>query len=268
VSATEQTKGRGTKGRQWIGSKGNTFVTIAIPMKSIPVPLNLLPLKVGTIIASVISEILQSMCETIVNHKQIQSQQALKQWTMKSKVTVKWPNDVLIDGRKVSGVLIESEMDQHNNIWFIIGIGVNVAFAPSIESTGPHRGRKSTCLADHLSTDCLIDGDLFAFDMDNGDESVISYVEKAEELASLLAQGLVEWIDSSSSSALNSHPTNYDGEEVIKEWKNWAEFGQELILRDEPGDEKVITIAIENDGQLRVKDKMGTERLLVADYLL
>jgi BirA family biotin operon repressor/biotin-[acetyl-CoA-carboxylase] ligase len=40
---------------------------------------------------------------------------------------IKWPNDILIDGRKVSGILVEGRPQEH---WAILGIGVNVALKP------------------------------------------------------------------------------------------------------------------------------------------
>ena len=38
--------------------------------------------------------------------------------------TIKWPNDVLVDGRKVAGILVESRAQEG---WAVLGIGVNVA---------------------------------------------------------------------------------------------------------------------------------------------
>lgn len=51
VAAREQLRGRGTKGRAWIGLPGNVFLTVAIPLDKVPVPLSLIPLRVGTLIA-------------------------------------------------------------------------------------------------------------------------------------------------------------------------------------------------------------------------
>ena len=58
VSAAEQTLGRGTNGRNWIGNKGNMFLTIAFPFDCLPVPVTLLPLKVGSIIAAEVRKVL------------------------------------------------------------------------------------------------------------------------------------------------------------------------------------------------------------------
>jgi len=42
------------------------------------------------------------------------------------KAQIKWPNDVLIDGKKVCGILIENEIKEKRAIFSIIGIGINV----------------------------------------------------------------------------------------------------------------------------------------------
>lgn len=51
MAAREQVRGRGTKGRAWVGLPGNVFLTVAIPLDRVPVPLSLIPLRVGTLIA-------------------------------------------------------------------------------------------------------------------------------------------------------------------------------------------------------------------------
>ncbi|MBN2293550.1 MAG: biotin--[acetyl-CoA-carboxylase] ligase [Pirellulales bacterium] len=61
-------------------------------------------------------------------------------------VSLKWPNDVLIDGAKLAGILVEHRTiaGQH---CVVIGIGMNVFAAPSVEEIG----RRATCLADHAA---------------------------------------------------------------------------------------------------------------------
>jgi hypothetical protein len=59
VTATEQTNGRGTSGRAWMGARGNTFVTIAIPQQQwidTKIPLTLLPLQIGILVARRVQE--------------------------------------------------------------------------------------------------------------------------------------------------------------------------------------------------------------------
>jgi len=69
-------------------------------------------------------------------------------FTPDSLVSLKWPNDVLLDGRKVCGILIESgRIGRTDALWLAIGIGVNVARAPTDVD------RPATAIADHLRED-------------------------------------------------------------------------------------------------------------------
>ena len=76
-----------------------------------------------------------------------------------------------------------------------------------------------------------------------------------------IANDVWDWVEMQST---------WDGaaEAVVRNFEHWAEFGQELELRDSPGNDIVIPLNIEYDGRLRVKNKFGVERLLCADYLL
>lgn len=58
-------------------------------------------------------------------------------------MSLKWPNDVLLGGSKVAGVLIEAELP-----FLLVGIGVNVRNKPEVPQNGPDRGRPAACLAD------------------------------------------------------------------------------------------------------------------------
>lgn len=116
VAAGRQTKGRGTRGRTWHDGAGNVMVTVAVP-RSVPVTLSLVPLRVGTIVRSVLED-------------------------MGCAPTLKWPNDVLLDGGKLAGTLIEMEND-----FLMIGVGVNVRDAPTVPSEGDDRGRRAVSLA-------------------------------------------------------------------------------------------------------------------------
>lgn len=130
LGAGAQTKGRGTSGRAWVGLSGNAFLTLAIPtatIASLPYPITLLPLRVGTLVAREIAHVLPTP-------------------EAKAQVNLKWPNDVLLGEGKASGLLIE--MDGSTR-YYLVGIGVNVAQAPLMPTAGTDRGRTATCLAEH-----------------------------------------------------------------------------------------------------------------------
>lgn len=94
VTALEQTSGRGRQGRAWSAPPGQALLCSLV----IREPPRLLPLMAGTAIASVVGH----------------------------DARIKWPNDVLLDGRKVAGILVEARPQER---WAVVGIGVNVAVA-------------------------------------------------------------------------------------------------------------------------------------------
>lgn len=69
-------------------------------------------------------------------------------------VSLKWPNDVLINGEKVSGVLIEMEKEH-----LVIGIGCNIGSAPVVVGTGPNGARQATYLYQHCRKSDLATSD-------------------------------------------------------------------------------------------------------------
>ena len=60
---------------------------------------------------------------------------------------VKWPNDLMVYGRKAAGVLVESGPIDHQTVWMAVGIGVNLAHAPM------NAERPATTLAAHMDFD-------------------------------------------------------------------------------------------------------------------
>lgn len=95
VTAGEQTAGRGRQGRVWTAPAGRALLCSVIVRE----PPRLLPLAAGVAVAEVVAR----------------------------GALVKWPNDVLIDGRKVAGILIEGRPQER---WAVAGFGLNVALAP------------------------------------------------------------------------------------------------------------------------------------------
>jgi BirA family biotin operon repressor/biotin-[acetyl-CoA-carboxylase] ligase len=92
VTAREQSAGRGRQGRSWTGTPGHALL-LSIVLRDPP---RLLPLVAAVAVADVCG----------------------------GDARIKWPNDVLLDGRKVAGILAEGRPQQ---AWAVLGIGVNVA---------------------------------------------------------------------------------------------------------------------------------------------
>lgn len=106
IIANLQKKGKGQYGRRWVSYKGNIFMTIYFNLKK-NITINSISKKVYTI--------LKKSLEKFVNEK----------------ITVKSPNDLLIKGYKVCGILQET-VNYNNNKYFIIGIGINLVKSPKI----------------------------------------------------------------------------------------------------------------------------------------
>ncbi len=103
ILALEQTKGRGRLGRSWISPAGKNVALSLILRPSLPI--HETPL-LGLLISIALAE-------------------ALEEFGI-SKVRLKWPNDVLVDGRKIAGVLPEAGLCGHELDFLIIGVGFNV----------------------------------------------------------------------------------------------------------------------------------------------
>lgn len=120
ILAQTQTKGRGTHHRIWISDEGNLFLSLIVPLPS----LGLSSISCSEPLSLTTGE---GVARTV------------RQFCPQEDVTVKWPNDVLINGLKVSGILIEIEPP-----YAIIGIGMNLVSAPTIETGATYLNRYAT----------------------------------------------------------------------------------------------------------------------------
>lgn len=111
VWTDQQTKGRGQRGRVWVSLEGNLVFSIILrPALKIEDLANLSQFSILTAVAvgETLTSFLPSSCQ----------------------LTYKWPNDVFVDGSKISGILLESSFDDKAFKGVVIGIGVNIQSAP------------------------------------------------------------------------------------------------------------------------------------------
>jgi BirA family transcriptional regulator, biotin operon repressor / biotin---[acetyl-CoA-carboxylase] ligase len=121
IVAGEQTHGRGRGGRSWHSPKGNLYASL------------LLRLNVSAAVATELSFV-----AALAAYDAIASQLPSEQI---GALRLKWPNDVMLAGAKIAGILIESLADpKGSGLAAIIGIGINVSSAPS------DTGRPATAL--------------------------------------------------------------------------------------------------------------------------
>ncbi len=109
VMAHEQTAGRGRRGRVWTSDRGNLFASLLIR-----------PECPGTRAAEL------SFVAALAVYDALSRQAALA-----GRLGCKWPNDILIDGKKISGILLESATALRRVLdWVVIGIGINITSFP------------------------------------------------------------------------------------------------------------------------------------------
>lgn len=109
VLAESQTGGRGRRGRAWVSEPGNFYASLLLIDDGQP-DLSVLPLAIAVAISRAIDHILPQSAP---------------------RTQVKWPNDILIEGQKICGMLLEVQMLQNGLRACVLGCGVNMAHHPS-----------------------------------------------------------------------------------------------------------------------------------------
>jgi BirA family biotin operon repressor/biotin-[acetyl-CoA-carboxylase] ligase len=104
VTAAEQTAGRGRQGRTWTAPAGKALLYSAI-LRPLDERHLLLPLAAPLAVCEAAEELQPGI-----------------------KCSIKWPNDVWLDGRKLAGILIEAKPQDG---WAVIGVGLNLSIAPN-----------------------------------------------------------------------------------------------------------------------------------------
>jgi len=107
VIAGRQNKGRGRLKRSWLSSEGGLYFTIVVRPKIPPV----LSSRVNFAASMILAQTLRNMFNI--------------------NAMVKWPNDVLVDGKKISGILSEMEAEIDRVSFISIGLGINVNNDPT-----------------------------------------------------------------------------------------------------------------------------------------
>lgn len=123
ITALRQTAGRGRRGRAWTTSTGNLAATLLLTTDKPPAEAAQL-----SFVAALAAAELADTC------------------LGRGAAKLKWPNDVLVHGRKAVGILIESGARQDGTIWLAVGIGINLAEAPQ------DLERPATAFAEHMAS--------------------------------------------------------------------------------------------------------------------
>jgi len=124
VVAETQTKGRGRLERKWISPEGGLWLSIVFRPKTTPKYAPMLTLLSSVAVAKTIS----------------------KEFRLRTEI--KWPNDVLVNMKKISGILTESRTTGEIVDFIVVGIGVNANF--DIDALPAHLKYSSTTLKEEL----------------------------------------------------------------------------------------------------------------------
>jgi BirA family biotin operon repressor/biotin-[acetyl-CoA-carboxylase] ligase len=135
VWAKSQFRGKGRRDREWISPSGNLYLSLLLRPK-----LLLAQAPQFSFVAAV--AVFDTLCFML---------------PQTAKIHMKWPNDILVDGKKIAGILLESSACGDMLDWLVIGVGVNVARSPDKVSF------PATCLHESGASYASVEGVLKHF---------------------------------------------------------------------------------------------------------
>jgi len=210
IIADEQIKGKGRMNRDWLSAKNKGIWMSVILKPSIPPHLApQLTLLTATVLADVI----------------------YKSTLMKPQI--KWPNDILINGKKVAGILTEMQAEQDQIQYVVIGIGINTLH--ELHDLPKDLRNKMTSIK--LSTDTVLDSNTFL-----------------QSLFTIFESTYSEYIDKGFS-------------EIKLKWESYGfKVGKPISIKTLKRSWTAIFHGIATDGALLVKNSDGTiEKLYSAE---
>jgi BirA family biotin operon repressor/biotin-[acetyl-CoA-carboxylase] ligase len=209
VKATTQARGRGRLGRRWLSPPGGLWFSVILRPVSRPSEITGLTLMAAVSIAEAVNTVTDV------------------------KAGIKWPNDILVGGKKLGGILTEMTAEMNRVRYVILGVGVNVNFNTSIL---PHDLlMPATSLEEETGREVDLDGLL---------EACLANLNRDYE-------GFRE---------------NFA--DIISRWKALSVVIGQNVVVSQPG--RVISgiaVDIDKDGALLVKDGEGIDHLVHAGDL-
>ncbi len=106
ISAARQTGGKGRLGRSWVSPEGNLYASLLLVDAAPPERAPELGFVAGVALASALTR------------------------RLGSRLRLKWPNDAVVDGDKLAGILLEASQTSRGGFACVIGVGVNCASHP------------------------------------------------------------------------------------------------------------------------------------------
>lgn len=208
VSAAVQTAGVGRRGRAWVSPMGGVWLTAAWPCGQDAAWYGTLPLAVARVVHGLVVDTLGEGSE--------------------ERVRIKWPNDVLVDGAKVSGVLCE-RIEIGGGAWMLVGVGINADFDNSaLEGLG----RSATTL-----------------------RAVLGSPVDADQLRRMLSERLL------TAGAKFESDGGTGVSEAVESRLAW--LGHEVVIDDVAG----VLVGLDEDGGVRIAGADGRESVVRSGVL-
>jgi BirA family biotin operon repressor/biotin-[acetyl-CoA-carboxylase] ligase len=219
VTASRQSSGRGRLGRKWLDRPGESLLMSLVLRPS----LELTRINGITYVAAI------ALAE------------ALSYWVDEELIEIKWPNDVLLGGRKVAGILLESHLEGAAAKFVIVGLGLNVG--GDIKGFDEEIRQLATTVEANVGADAGGHAPTVL-------EALAKFLERLEELyETFLESGL---------------------EGVNRRWNHWFRMvGRRVTVK--VGDRTLSgeVVGLDSDGALELRTEGGSnEKILAGDVML
>ncbi len=215
VVAEKQTAGKGRLDRKWTSPKGGIWFSLIIHPKFDVSTSTLVPIAGAVALAKAIKN------------------------TLNIDVSVKWPNDITLNGKKVAGMLVDASFQANNIDYLILGIGINFdvdakkiekRLSKSANFYGVNSLRKKD---DSTPPKILLREFLVQF------EKILIQLNKGEKA------------------------------KIVKEWTKKADkIGKKISINTSDGKISGVAQGIDNDGALKLKTSKGIKKIFVGDVVL
>ena len=215
VIAEKQTAGKGRLDRKWTSPKGGIWFSLIIHPKFDVSTSTLVPIAGAVALAKAIKN------------------------TLNIDVSVKWPNDITLNGKKVAGMLVDASFQANNIDYLILGIGINFdidtkkiekRLSKSANFYGVNSLRKKD---DNTPPKILLREFLVQF------EKILMQLNKGEKA------------------------------KIVKEWTKKADkIGKKISINTSDGKISGVAQGIDNDGALKLKTSKGIKKIFVGDVVL
>jgi BirA family biotin operon repressor/biotin-[acetyl-CoA-carboxylase] ligase len=215
VVAEKQTAGKGRLDRKWTSPKGGIWFSLIIHPKFDVSTSTLVPIAGAVALAKAIKN------------------------TLNIDVSVKWPNDITLNGKKVAGMLVDASFQANNIDYLILGIGINFNIdAKKIE-------KKLSKSANFYGVNSLRKKD------DSTPPKILlrEFLVQFEKILIQLNKG--------------------EKAKIVKEWTKKADkIGKKISINTSDGKISGVAQGIDKDGALKLKTSKGIKKIFVGDVVL